>query len=97
MNTIQQANYPSIEIDNTEKDCILIWQKGKHESNVVIIERESLEYFLLFLKSLSAAKQEKEVDKKCHCITDLAKDRCKHYRAYQCCKEEDLITKDLFK
>lgn len=27
----------------------------------------------------------------CHCITYLAMDRCKHYRAHQCCKSEDLL------
>ena len=28
----------------------------------------------------------------CHCATALAQSRCKHYRAYECCKQEDLLT-----
>jgi hypothetical protein len=27
---------------------------------------------------------------KCDCITALSQNRCRHYRAYECCKEEDL-------
>ena len=29
----------------------------------------------------------------CQCVTGLAKDRCPHYRAYQCCRAEDVAKK----
>jgi hypothetical protein len=48
---MNQKNYPKIEIDNSEKDIIQIWQKGKTDVNVIQIERDKLIQFIISLQN----------------------------------------------
>lgn len=59
MKVIKQQHYPDIEIDDTEKDIIQLWQRGKEDINVIQIERENL----AALQELSGKGEEGEFDK----------------------------------
>ena len=53
MKIINQKKYGNIEIDNSEKDVILIWlDEGRAEENeLVIIERESIQQLINILNA----------------------------------------------
>lgn len=46
----QDAKSGDIEFDTTEKDCVVIWQKQKDESNVIFIERSKVASVVEILK-----------------------------------------------
>ncbi len=43
---ITQRHYPTIEIDNQEKDIIQIWMNSNNDSNVIQIERDKYFEFM---------------------------------------------------
>lgn len=49
---IKQKWYPDLEIDNSEKDIIQLWQDGKEEANVIQVTRENLHILIHSLASL---------------------------------------------
>lgn len=52
INTLTQVHYGPISIDNKESDVVMLWQHGKHESNVILIERNQIQQLIANLKSL---------------------------------------------
>ena len=50
---IVQESYSRLEIDTREKDCILIWQYGRLEANVIIVDRNKIPELIEVLKSLT--------------------------------------------
>lgn len=40
---LTQPYYPAIQIDDSEDDCIQLWQSGAEDVNVNIISRDSLQ------------------------------------------------------
>lgn len=46
---INQKSYGRIEIDNTEKDIVLMWMFEDSESNVLQIERDNIDYLINLL------------------------------------------------
>lgn len=47
---ITQKSYAPIEIDDNEKDSVMIWFNEGSESNVIIIHRDSLPKIIKLLK-----------------------------------------------
>lgn len=54
MTTIKQSHYGNLEIDNREKDTILVWNMQKDDPQVVHIERSKISEFL---KQLTLCKK----------------------------------------
>jgi hypothetical protein len=54
--TIFQPDYGNIEIDTREKDVINLWQEGKQEINVLMVERDMLDVFIEQLTKLKNSK-----------------------------------------
>ena len=52
MRVQQGAASGDIEIDASEKNCILLWQKQQDESNVIFIERDKLKELIHLLSTL---------------------------------------------
>ena len=46
-----QMNYPHIEIDDTDVEIIQLWQSGKLDVNLIMIEREKIPELIELLKS----------------------------------------------
>ena len=44
-------NYPHIEIDDTDVEIIQLWQSGKLDVNLIMIEREKIPELIELLKS----------------------------------------------
>lgn len=49
---ITQSNYPDLEIDDSEKDVVMIIGYEKHDPQIILIEREKLKEFIDKLKKL---------------------------------------------
>lgn len=49
---IKQVQYPTLELDNSEKDIIEIWQKGETEFNLIQVERENIKTLIDLLNQL---------------------------------------------
>lgn len=48
----QNKGFGDIEIDDREKDCILIWFLEKNDSNVVIVQREYIQELIQQLQNI---------------------------------------------
>lgn len=48
---IEQTHYRELEIDNTEKDCVQIWQAGV-DPQLIFIDRETLPQLIAHLQTL---------------------------------------------
>lgn len=46
----KQTDYPDIDVEFNEQDIICLWQKGETESDVVMIEKDKIEDFILALR-----------------------------------------------
>ena len=52
LTNVTQKHYEPISIDNKESDVVMLWQHGKQESNVILIERNQIQILISKLKSL---------------------------------------------